>query len=76
VVVAARKPAKTTSRESIENTACTEPTPIIYPPCWIIKCYNKTGKSEKAGFYNNYVKKVISRVWGKDNIGLLNSLSL
>lgn len=42
----------------------------------LIKCYNKTGKSEKAGFYNNYVKKVISRVWGKDDIGLLNSLSL
>ncbi len=41
----------------------------------LIKCYNKTGKKDKAGFYNDYVKKVISRVWGKDDIRLLNSLS-
>ncbi|NCB07311.1 MAG: tetratricopeptide repeat protein [Bacteroidia bacterium] len=41
----------------------------------LIKCYNKNRKIDKAGYYNNYVKKVISRVWGKDDISLLNSLS-
>lgn len=41
----------------------------------MVKCYNKTGNTEKAGFYNNYIKMVISRVWGRDDIRLLQSLT-
>lgn len=41
----------------------------------MVKCYNKTGNTEKAGFYNNYIKMVICRVWGRDDIRLLQSLT-